>query len=574
MNEMPRGLHAVDWILIAIYALSTIGLGMYFSRRQRSTDEYFIGSGNMNPLLVGVSLFATLLSTISYLSMPGEAAGKGPVGMVGMLALPLVYFIVAYWVLPVYMRQRVTSAYELLEERLGISVRMLGATMFLALRLVWMTLLVYAAAKAMTEMIGVDYWIINFGEMTAESARTGTAIGPDGQLSGIFDWRAPVLRLAAIPVIVLVTGLVSIIYTTLGGLRAVVITDLMQTVLLFGGALLVITTVTWDFGGFGWFPTTWQDNWDTQPLLPDDPKTRVTVLGTILTTITWYIATSAGDQTSVQRFMATRDAGTARKALATQLTVGVIVGVTLHVVGFALLSYFQQHPTDLHIKDNADRLFPRYIGSHLPIGVAGLVVAAMFAAAMSSIDSGVNSITAVVMTDGLDRFGLKPKTEKGHVRVARLLAFGIGLTVVLGSTFMKYIEGNITAVTNKTVNLLTTPIFALFFFAMFTKRATPRGVWIGAFCGTLTAAAIAFSGPLVYLLHVRFGVDPATFGVSLKTVTDKATGEIWDTAEDPISFQWIGPVAVSVNIATGYIASRLTAASRGAGASGGPAQKT
>ena len=349
----------------------------------------------------------------------------------------------------------------------------------------------------------------------------------------------------------LFTGIVAITYTTLGGLRAVVVTDLMQTIILFGGAVLVLATITWDFGGFGWFPTTWESNWDSQPFFPDNPRTRATVVGTILTTFTWYVATSAGDQTSVQRFMATRDVKAARRALATQLTVGVTVMLTLYLVGFALLSYFQANPGDLpagiDIKENADQLFPRYIAYHLPVGVAGLVVAAMFAAAMSSIDSGVNSITAVVMTDFLGRFGLKPKTEKGQVRAARCLALGIGTVVVLGSTFMKYIEGNITAVTNKTVNLLTTPIFALFFFAIFVRRASAVGVWIGAFFGTITAALIAFSGPLVCLLFTQFGVDPATFGVELITKSDPATGETWKIVkgDDPISFQYIGPVALT-----------------------------
>ena len=560
----PTGLKLVDWLLIALYAASTIGLGVYFSRKQESTNEYFTGGGNMNPILIGVSLFATLLSTISYLSMPGEAAGKGPVSMIGMLALPLVFLVIAYFVLPIYMRQRVTSAYELLEERLGLSTRLLGASMFLALRLVWMTLLVYLAAKAMTVMIGTDYWLINFDAMSSESFRFSNPPIPGESFSGIWAWSGSELRLASVPVIVLFTGIVAITYTTLGGLRAVVITDLMQTVILFGGAVLVVATITWDFGGFGWFPTTWQSNWDTQPLFPSNPRTRVTVLGTILMTFTWYIATSAGDQTSVQRFMATRDVKAARRALATQLTVGVIVGLTLQLVGFALLSYFQSHPAELpaniDIKNNADQLFPRYIAYHLPVGVAGLVVAAMFAAAMSSIDSGVNSITAVVMTDYLDRFGLKPKTENGQVRAARFLALGIGTIVVLGSTFMKYIEGNITAVTNKTVNLLTTPIFALFFFALFVRRASAVSVWIGAFFGTITAALIAFSRPLAYFLFTQeytdFGINPETFGVDLITKTDPATGETFKImeGEDPISFQYIGPVALTVNIVVGYIA--------------------
>jgi SSS family solute:Na+ symporter len=558
--EKPTGLQLVDWLLIALYAASTIGLGVYYSRRQESTNEYFTGSGNMNPILIGVSLFATLLSTISYLSMPGEAAGKGPVNLVSLLAMPLIFAIVAFWLLPVYMKNRVTSAYELLEERLGLSVRLLGATMFLALRLVWMTLLVYLAAKAMTVMIGADYWIVNFNEMTGESVRVVTAADAR-DAPGFLRWDGAECRIAAIPAIVLLTGFVSIIYTSLGGLRAVVVTDLMQTILLFGGALLVVGTVTWHFGGFGWFPTEWQSTWDTQPFFSTDPKTRVTVVGTILTTLTWYVATSGGDQTCVQRFMSTKDAASARRALAVQLCVGAVVALTLYCVGFALLGFFRENPqfvpAGMNVNRNADELFPRYISYHLPVGISGLVVSAMFAAAMSSIDSGVNSITAVVMTDYLDRFGLKPKTEKGHLLAAKLLALGIGTVVVLGSSFMKYIEGNITTVTNKTVNLLTTPIFALFIFAIFVRRASAVGVWIGAFAGTLTAAAIAFSGPLVYLLHVQFGVDPATFGVELITRTDKATGATWTTAQDPISFQWIGPVALTVNVTVGYIACRL-----------------
>ena len=519
----PVGLQAFDWALIVIYAASTIGLGLYFSRTQVSTDEYFVGNRAMNPVLVGVSLFATLLSTISYLSMPGEAAGKGPAALSGLIALPLVYFVVAYLLLPAYMKQRVTSAYELLEERLGVSVRFLGATLFLVLRLVWMMLLVYMAAKAMVVMLGVDE-----------------------------GW---------IPGIVLVTGAVSVVYTSLGGLRAVVVTDFVQTLLLLGGALLVLATVTYDFDGFGWFPTERQPSWDRQPFFSFDPKTRVTVIGSIVSIAVWYIATYGGDQTSVQRFMATSDLGAARRALKVNLWTGLIVQLTLYLVGFALLGYFVAHNDQLpgrgDLRANADKLFPLYISYHLPVGVSGLVVSAMFAAAMSSIDSGVNSITAVVMTDFVGRSSWRPTTTKGHLRASQLLALFIGLAVVLGSSQMKYIEGNFTAVTGKVVNLLTTPIFALFCFALFVPRATTLGVWIGTICGVGVAVGIAFSGPLVYLLHSVFDVDPATFNVELITKTDAVTGETWTSAEDPISFQWIGPTAFVVDLAVGTLASYL-----------------
>lgn len=491
------GLTWIDWVIVAVYAISTLTLGWYFSRRQKSTSEYFVGSGNMNSVLVGVSLFATLLSTISYLSMPGEVLGKGPVYMTNLLALPLVFLFVGYVLLPVYMRYRVTSAYELLETRLGLSVRMLGVAMFLCLRLVWMSLLVYLTAKALTVMIGV-------GD----------------------DW---------IPAIVLVTGLISVTYASLGGLRAVVITDLMQTILLFSGAVLVIVMVTIDFGGFGWFPTEWQANWDTQPLFSFDPSTRVTVLGAILTVLVWQICTAGGDQVSVQRFMSTKDASAARRSFATQMTVSTVVAITLSCVGFALLAFFEAHPdfipADMSLKDDADKIFPHFIAFHLPVGISGLVVSAMFAAAMSSIDSGVNSITAVVTTDILGRFGNKPKTERGQLYVARVLAFGIGAAVVIGSMFVGQIPGNITEVTNKTVNLMVPMIFSLFFFALFVPFSNPIAVWIGWGCGMTTAILIGFSGQL-------FGVDPIT--------------EL-----PPVSFQWIGPTSLLVNIAVGTIMSLI-----------------
>mgnify|MGYP003629928989 FL=1 len=498
--QLNAGLHPFDWVIIAFYAVSTIFLGWYFSRGQEDTSEYFVGNGQMNPFLIGVSLFATLLSTITYLSTPGEILGRGPVYLVKDLAMPFIFIIVGFVMLPVYMKQRVTSAYELLEEKLGLGIRLLGAIMFVVLRLIWMSLLVYLTAKAITTML-------NVGE----------------------EW---------IPYIVLGTGSVAIIYTSLGGMRAVVITDLIQTILLFGGALLVIATISYHLGGFSWFPTEWDENWDTQPFFSFDPSTRVTYVGTFLSILIWYVATSCGDQVSVQRFMSTRDAKAARKSLAVQLTVSVVVSLTLAMVGFALLGYFKEFPNEIpagvDLKKDADIFFPHYIAYHLPVGISGCVVSAMFAAAMSSIDSGVNSITAVVMTDFLDRFGRTPKTERGHVLAARLLAFGIGTVVVLSSSVMGKIPGNITAVTNKTANLLTTPIFCLFFFALFVPFARPAGVLVGAILGTITAVLIAFSGPIF---------------VPGFTENDL----------DPISFQWIPIAAVTVNVISGCLVSYLIA---------------
>jgi len=230
-----------------------------------------------------------------------------------------------------------------------------------------------------------------------------------------------------------------------------------------------------------------------------------------------------------------KNAKNARRSFLTSLLVDYLVGVALVLVGFALLGYFKVNadllPAGLSVTEGADHLFPRYIAFHLPLGISGLVVAAMFAAAMSSVDSGVNSITAVVTTDYLDRFNISPKTEAGHVTMARVLAFGIGAIVVIGSTFLGKVSGNILEVTVRVGSLFAAPIFALFFFTFFVPFARPVGVFIGAVFGITTAVLTAFCGEF-------FGTDPVT-------------------GNPPISFMWITPAALLANIATGTIASIL-----------------
>ncbi len=494
---MNQGLAGIDWLVLAGYAGLTLWLGWFYGRRQSTTKEYFVGGGRLNPIAVGVSLFATLVSTVSYLSVPGETLGRGPVLLVQLLALPLVYFVVGYGLLPAYMKHRVTSAYELLEVRLGAGARLLGASMFIVLRLAWMSLVVYAAAVALTVMIGV---------------------GP-----------------AAVPLVVLFTAFVAVVYTSLGGLRAVVVTDCIQSALLFAGALVVLGIVTVELGGFEWFPTTWRDNWDTQPLFSLNPATRVTAFGTVISTLTWYVATAGGDQVSVQRFMATTDLRAARRAYGTQLLAITVVTVVLALVGLALLGYFEAFPERLgegmSLRADADHIFPFFIAQRLPPGIAGLVVAAMFAAAMSSVDSGVNSISAVVLTDFMGRFRARPRDDASQLRLARRLAVATGGLIVLGSFLMDLVPGNITEVTSKTSNLLTGPIFGLFLFALFLPRVRPLGATIGTVAGMAAAVLVAFSGPI-------FGFDPETGG-------------------DPVSFQWVASTSLLVQVAVGWTVSTV-----------------
>lgn len=490
---MSDGLHWIDGAIIGLYACGMLAIGWYYRRRQTSTEEYFVGNRNMSPLLVGISLFATLFSTITYLSTPGEVISHGPAVLSGALAIPFAYYAVGYLLVPVYMRHRVTSAYELLELRLGAGARLCGATLFILLRLLWMGLLVFLASRALLVMIGLDD-----------------------------EW---------LPVVTFVTGSVAVGYSSLGGLRAVVITDFFQALLLFGGMLLVLAVVSFRLGGFGWIPTEWNTTWDTQPLFRLDPTVRVTVAGSVMHGLLWWVCTAGGDQTAVQRFMATRDAAAARRSFLVNSIAGALVSVALALVGFALLGYFQADPARLppgrSIKSHADLLFPHFLSHHLPIGVSGLVVSGMFAAAMSSLDSGINSITAVIMTDFVDRFRGRPLDRRTHVRAAALLAAGIGLAVVTASSFMQYVPGNFLEMSQRTQGLVVVPIFVLFFVALFVPRATQAGALVGAAAALVTAISVAYWAPL--------------------------------TGRHAISFQWINPAALTAGTTAGWLVSVLSA---------------
>ena len=507
MNETVHavGLGWLDGIVVGFYISLVLGIGWYYGRRQKSTDEYFVGNRGMNSVLVGVSMYATLFSTITYLSSPGEYLGKGPVILSGLLAIPFVYLLVGYWIIPVYMQRQVTSAYELLEDKLGIQVRLLAASLFVLIRLGWMSLLIYLPSTAILEMLGFD--------------RT------------------------YLPWVILTTGGVAIIYASIGGLRAVVITDLFQFILLFGGATLVIATVTIDLGGFHWFPTSWQSHWDSQPIFSINPNVRVTVFGTVLTGILWWMCTAGADQTAIQRFMSTGSPSAARRAFLINSLSGASVTIILALVGFSLLAYYQLHPEFLpegqNISEAADKLFPRYLAFHLPRGIGGLVLAALFAAAMSSVDSGVNSISAVVLTDFVDRFRGTPLTERQHILVARCLAFGIGVIVVLtGSFLMKHVPGNFVEISNRIANLLVTPLFLVFFMAIFVPFATSTGAVASMISSSAMAIVVAYWKPLMNYLDV----EPV----------------FWKE----ISFQWIQPCALLSGVVVGCAVSLLERAIR------------
>lgn len=458
-QDIRAGISTIDWIVIVAYALGMIGVGWYCSRRATTTEDYMLGGRAMKPWAVGLSLFATLFSTLTYLAIPGEMIMHGPMIAAQIVIFPLIILVVGWVLIPRIMKFKVTSAYEILETQLGIGVRMLAASFFLGMRLLWMSLIIYVTtSQVLVPLLGWD-----------ESAT---------------------------PYICAVLGIVTVIYTSMGGLRAVVITDVVQTFILLGGAALTIVLITVDLGGVGaWWPTQWDPAWDP-PKIWFDPDARMTVAMASLFAFTWYICTAGSDQMAIQRFLATRDVKAARRMFNTSMFINALVMVSLSILGLALLAWFQANPNMLAegqtIATSADNLLPRFIVIGLPNGVSGLIVAALLAAAMSSLSSGINSSCLVITVDFVERFRAADRPQTDHVRLAKYISWLLGIVVVGLSFGVGMVSGNLLEVTYKLLTLPVAPLFVLFYMAMFVPWSTPFGTIVAATVSMAVAIGIAF----------------------------------------------------------------------------------
>ncbi|HEX5026817.1 MAG TPA: sodium/solute symporter [Agriterribacter sp.] len=449
----------LDWIVLIAYAFGMLFIGWFYSRKNKTKEDYLLGGRRMNPTAVGISLFASLMSTLTYLTYPGELIKNGPVIFAGLLAFPLVYYVAGWWLIPRIMQMKVTSAYEILELKLGLSVRMLATCMFLSLRLLWMATIIYVTVDVAL------FSVIQFDR-------------------------------SYVPAIGILLTTITLIYTSMGGLKAVVVTDVIQTMIFLGGAVISIAVVCFHLGSFSdLFPAQWPGHWDTLRL-GFDPLERTTLGNAMLVIFVWYVCTTGSDQMAVQRYLSTKDIHTARRSFRVSLYSNLIAYLLLALVGLAMFAYFSNNEQLLlagkNIHEQADTLFPRFILIALPPGVSGLIIAGLLAAAMSSMSSGLNSVSSVVSEDLIKRFRKKGAPEPDPLKQVKKLSFITGVIVMALSFFVGEVQGNLLDVIMKVVNLFVAPLFVLFFMALFVPFATERGTFLGGIISIVAAIAVAF----------------------------------------------------------------------------------
>lgn len=492
-------MQAIDWIIVAIYFLINLGIGVYYAFRTRNREDYLLGGRSMGAMSVGLSLFATLFSTNSYLAYPAETIINGPIVLATVLACPIVYLIVGYGIIPHFMRLRVTSAYEILEKRFGVSVRLLGSGTFLILRVLWMGTIIYVTTdKVLIPLLG--------------------------------------LQSAASPYVSIGLSVLTILYTTMGGIRAVVITDAFQSLVLLLGAVLTFGLAAYYLGGVDQIiAAKTPDKWATVDFSLDI-NIRSTITIVMIHQLIWWICTCGSDQMAIQRYLATRDQQTARRMFGVSLIASTATVATLVGVGLALSAYYRYFPDrlapyNIETADGANTAFSMFIVHGLPTGVTGIVVAALMAAAMSSLSSGYNSGSLVLAVDFLDRLVGQAKSEReGVVRTQVLTALVGAVTIVVSLLVSVYGKRtNIFELVINNSNVLVAPLFLLFFMAMFVPWASRLGVWCGAIASTFIAIRLGFF---------------SDFGFGL-----------W-YQEHSLTF-WMMPVSLFVGIVVGCLASLL-----------------
>ncbi|MEW6357814.1 MAG: sodium/solute symporter [Planctomycetota bacterium] len=516
------GLHILDWFVLVGYLAAMVGIGFLFYKDQKSTKDFFLAGRSMSWLPVGISVVATLFSAISYMAIPSSIQDYGLIMFAGSLMVFVCVPIVNHVFMPFYNRMQLYSAYEYLERRFDVRVRCLASGMFIFWRIVWMAVAVYAPSLAL--------------------------------------WAATNGRAPLVPTIIML-GLLATFYTVLGGMKAVIWTDVIQFIVLFGGMVVACVFVVLRVDGglaaifhemhkagktafVGSIPEMTQATGILEKLHAYFfcGNERVTLLAVLTASFVGHIAFYTVDQVVVQRYFSTKSLKDAQQSFWFNAFANFSLQIGLAFLGMSLFAYFLAHPHPDTIQGEPfkpDWKYPYFIATALPMGFAGLLIAALYAATMSSVDSGINSCTTAFMVDFWRRlkFGevhVSAKSEEGEeaerdLRMARYLTLGIGVAVTFLACFVGKL-GNIIVIAGKVVNSFCGPMFAIFVLGMFTRRARSLAVCLGGLVSLVVMAYLNFRTRLNFQW-------PSTFGLVIALALGYGLS-LLEKAPDPEKLDW------------------------------------
>ena len=467
MAHLTHHFTLLDYGIFAAYLLLTVAIGMLFVKGQRNLDEYFLAGRSMGSVVVAMTILASLFSGISFLASPSEGYANGPIFFLVNLGFFVATPITTLLFLPFFYRKRFFTAYQYLEERFSVQLRTLASASFIVRVLLWLAAATYAPALALEQATGMPLWFT-----------------------------------------ILCTGILTTLYTTFGGMRAVIWTDVMQLIVLVGGQVaIVLVAVTRIPGGWTEVIQVGQEGGRLELSFSPDPTVRLTLWGLIIGAAFMQLVQMATDQVSVQRYLSARSLKEAQRGLWLKLWMVLPVTAIFYGTGLVLYAFYQVHGDPLAAGriTKADQILPYFVMNELPNGLPGLFIAAIYAASMSTISAGINSLTSASLIDFYQRLWRNPNlTEKHQLRIARWLTCSYGL-LVIGLAFLVHRLGTLLEATNKIISLVGGPLIGLFLLGLVTRRTSARGALVGWMSGVVATLWVCFGTRISFLWYAMIG---------------------------------------------------------------------
>lgn len=434
----------INWTVLVIYLAGMLGMGFYFMRKEKGADDFFKGGGRIPWWAAGISIYATMLSAITYMTIPAKAYNTDWTYYPMLWMILLVSFPVIKYYLPYFRKLNVTSAYEILEKRFNLFTRTLASTLFCIFMIVRMAIVLYLPSLALTAVTGIDIYLC-----------------------------------------IVLMGLITIIYCTMGGVTAVIWGDVVQGIILVFGALFAaVYLILGTEGGLS----------GCIDIALENDKLRLFDFSNSWSQATWWVIILGGlannlisytsDQTVIQRYLTTSDEKSAGRSILVNGLMSVFISVVFYIIGTGLYTFYNTHPAELDVTmQQSDAIFPFFMMSQMPAGVAGALIAAIFAATMSTISSNINSVATAFSIDFWKRF--RPSTSDSQlVSVARWASVASGMVGLLLALFMATWEiQSFLDFFNEALGLLTSGLGGLFFIAVFMKRVKGYAALTGFIAG-------------------------------------------------------------------------------------------
>jgi len=443
----------IDWAICGLYLLLVIGLGLFFSNKQKDNDDFFLGGRNMHWLPVGLSLFATTFSSNSFVGLPAEGAFGDYHQLLAIFFIPFVVIpITCIWFIPFYKGLGFISLYEYLERRFSRPVRLMASLIFMLYSAGWMGTMLLAVSRI---------------------------------LDVVLDTTSIVQTLSVIAVV----GLLATIYTAVGGVKAVIWTDTIQAFALFGGMVFLLALLVSKIdGGFSTYLATGSADGKFEMFRLDGGLGERNLFSACAYGFFVYMGGQLASYGAFQRYVTVDTVGEARRALVIKGIFTLGSCTLFFMVGTALYVYYQQSHGEIYQQLAAgrgrDQLLPHFVinfsGGY---GMTGLILAGLFAAAMSSLDSGINSMTATLVTDWFH--GKELGTS-----INRILTGFFGICVTGIACLLAMIDSPVFDILLSIAGATLGLLLAILMLGMLVPRVNTTGVLAGLVTGLVVWALI------------------------------------------------------------------------------------